>query len=201
MTPPDLHLTLALFGNLDITEILVIALFAVMIFGRNLPRVAAQAVTHVSRARRALQQVWRESGIGEEVREVQREIEASTRKLKDADPRRALDRSVRELDAEIRSTKQPELDPGTPDPDAARAEDSVLDGGSQEPEAERNRVPSWYPQTLQTPSSDDFDEEDGVPTGQGISPGGLMPPKAEPAPAPEAPEADDDPQTERPREA
>ena len=92
MTPPDLHLTLALFGNLDITEILVIALFAVMIFGRNLPRVAAQAVTHVSRARKALQQVWRESGIGEEVREVQREIEASTRKLKDADPRRALDR-------------------------------------------------------------------------------------------------------------
>ena len=102
---------------------------------------------------------------------------------------------MRELDTEIRSTKRPELDPGTPDPDAARAEGSVLDGGSLEPEAERSRVPAWYPQALQTPSSDDFDEEDGVPTGEGISPGGLMPPRVEPAPAPEDAEA------EPPREA
>lgn len=182
MTLTDLQPPLALFGNLDITEILVIALFAVMIFGRNLPRVAAQAVTHVSRARKALQQVWRESGIGEEVREVQREIEASTRKLKDVDPRRSLDRSVRELETEVRTPAKPDLDPGTPDPDAARAEGSVFEAGAEEPEAERSRVPAWYPQTLQPPSSDDFDEDDGVPSGEGISPGGLMPPKAEPGP-------------------
>jgi Sec-independent protein translocase protein TatA len=173
ITPP----VLALFGNLDISEVLVIALFAVMIFGRNLPRVAAQVVTQVARARKALQQVWRDSGIGEEIRQVQREIETSARKLKEVDPTRVAGDTMREIEAEVRRPAKTSIEESTEDPDAGRVDEGVEEdaGDADEPAAERNRVPSWYPQTLQPPSSEDFEESSGVPVGQGISPGGLAP--------------------------
>lgn len=178
MSAPTPSLPLALFGNLDLTEVLVIALFAVMIFGRNLPRVAAQAVAHVSRARKALQGVWRESGIGEEIRQVQREMEQSADVLRRADPRQAAGGLVRELEAEVARPAAAPQDGATEDSEAETAgHDSGAD--SEEPAGERGRVPSWYPKTLQPHGHGEPGEEPGLPTGPGISPGGLGAPVEE----------------------
>ena len=135
---------LALFGNLDITEILVIVVFAVMVFGRDLPKVAAQVLTQVTRARKALQEVWRESGIGDEIRQVQRDLEVEARKLRDADPRQLASKSMREIEAEVRDSKPLPKAPTPKEPDLAPTE---------EPMAERRRVPSWYPEALQEPDA------------------------------------------------
>lgn len=139
---------IALFGNLSFLEIIVIAGLAVMIFGRDLPRVAAQVVTHVQRARRSLQKVWRESGIGEEVRQVQREIERSSSKLGQLSPHQLARNAVRDIDAEVRKPG-----PGAPPAEkvaAPAAED--FDGADEapvvEPAAEASRRPPWYPETV-----------------------------------------------------
>ena len=144
---------IALIGNLDITELLVIALFSVMIFGRNLPRVAAQVVTHVTRARRALQKVWRESGIGDEIRDVQREIERNARHLRDADPRAAARQLTREIEAKVREPVSSNRDEATEDPDAGRVD---------EPRAELERRPDWYPENLHSPSTEGGGESQSV---------------------------------------
>jgi Sec-independent protein translocase protein TatA len=184
---------IAIFGNLDIGELLVIALFAVMIFGRNLPRVAAQAVTRVAQARRALQKVWRESGIGDEIRDVQREIDVSARRLRDADPRTAIRSATRDIDARIRKPATSNEDEGTSDPDASRGEELV-----DEPAAERERRPGWYPDNVEPPSLEDFEAEGGIPSGPGVSPGGIMPPtpRVEPDAAPEETEEEDPPKAD-----
>lgn len=140
---------IAIIGNLDILELMVIALFSVMIFGRNLPRVAAQVVTQVTRARRALQKVWRESGIGDEIRDVQREIERNALRLRDADPRAAARQLTQEIEAKVREPLSSNQDESTDDPDAARAD---------EPRAEQERRPDWYPQDLHSPSTEVVEE-------------------------------------------
>lgn len=77
----EADVTIAIFGNLDIGELLLIAAAAVIIFGRNLPRVAAQAIVNLQRARRHLQSIWRDSGIGAEMRDLQRKIERDVPRL------------------------------------------------------------------------------------------------------------------------
>ena len=70
-------MTLAFFTNINPTELVVIAIVAVLIFGRRLPEVAGRAAGHVQRARRALSDLKRESGLDEELRtarEAMREV-------------------------------------------------------------------------------------------------------------------------------
>ena len=66
----------ALIGNFDLTELLVIAVGALLIFGKRLPEVAMRAAAHFMRLRRAVTKMWREAGIEDELRRVRREIEA-----------------------------------------------------------------------------------------------------------------------------
>ena len=61
---------LALFGNLSFSEILMIAVVAVMVFGKRLPEVAGQTVRQVAKLRRNLDDLRRESGIDRELRDV-----------------------------------------------------------------------------------------------------------------------------------
>ncbi len=61
---------LALFGNLSFSEILLIAVVAVMVFGKRLPEVAGQTVRQVAKLRRNLDDLRRESGIDRELRDV-----------------------------------------------------------------------------------------------------------------------------------
>jgi len=59
---------LALIGNLSLLELVVIAVVAVLIFGRRLPEVAGQAAAQFMKAKRALTDLRRETGIDAELR-------------------------------------------------------------------------------------------------------------------------------------
>ncbi len=174
---------IAIIGNIELTELLIILMVAVMIFGRNLPRVAAQVVSNVAKARRALQKVWRESGIGDEIRDVQREIDISARRLRDADPRTAFRGASQEIEAAVQAPVTTNAEEATDDPDYGRAEaaaqaegeavggtegeaqgEADTDPPADEPEAERERRPPWYPDNLYPPSSPESEgetDEDG----------------------------------------
>ena len=139
---------IALIGDFHFTELLVIAAFAVMIFGRNLPKVAAQAFTNLQRARRSLGRVWRDTGIAEEMRRLQRELDETRRELE-----RKVERDVDRLDRESARAERAyarggsvRLEPAEPlvrkaegkpgeKPDAARG----VDGQAQGPSAEEER--------------------------------------------------------------
>ena len=65
---------MALIGNLNFIEIAIIVIAAVMIFGRNLPRVIAELLTHLSKTKNAMREMWQETGIENEMRKVQSEL-------------------------------------------------------------------------------------------------------------------------------
>lgn len=71
----------ALLFNLDLSEIAIILIGAILVFGRNLPQVAMRGAAQFVKLRRQLMQVWREAGFEEELRKAQRELEASVPKL------------------------------------------------------------------------------------------------------------------------
>ena len=72
---------LALIGNIAPFEVLVIAMLAVIIFGKRLPEVAGKAYAQFRRAREGLDRLRRESGIDREMREIERSVrEAEWRK-------------------------------------------------------------------------------------------------------------------------
>jgi Sec-independent protein translocase protein TatA len=65
----------AFIQNINPTELLLIAVVAILVFGRRLPEVAGQAASHVQRARRAFNDLRRETGIDDEIREARRTFE------------------------------------------------------------------------------------------------------------------------------
>ncbi len=116
---------IALIGNLDLTEVLVIALGAVMVFGRRLPQVLAKGVVQFQRVRRSVQQVWRETGISQEMRNLQQELnEVSPTKL---NPLSDVRQSVDELKVKVTKLDQVGLDDLEPPPAPPVAEASGLE--------------------------------------------------------------------------
>ena len=92
---------LALFANLSLPELFVIALAGIMVFGRNLPAIVVKAAAQFSKARRALNKVWRETGVQDEFRRMQREMREAEYEVRDA-ARRAVDAEIEaEEDAEL----------------------------------------------------------------------------------------------------
>jgi Sec-independent protein translocase protein TatA len=65
----------AIFEDIGMSEILVIGVFGVLLFGKRLPEVASQAGQQLVKFRRSLQQVKAESGMDQEVRKIQRTLE------------------------------------------------------------------------------------------------------------------------------
>jgi Sec-independent protein translocase protein TatA len=65
---------LAFIGNLSFLEMGMILVIAVLVFGRRLPEVAGQAAAQLHKARRALTDLRRESGIDEELRKARRTL-------------------------------------------------------------------------------------------------------------------------------
>jgi Sec-independent protein translocase protein TatA len=84
---------LALFANLSLPELFVIALAGIMVFGRNLPTMAVKAAAQFSKARRSLNKVWRETGVQDEFRRMQREMREAEYEVRDA-ARRAVDAEI-----------------------------------------------------------------------------------------------------------
>jgi Sec-independent protein translocase protein TatA len=65
---------LAFIGNLSFSETLLIAVVAVLIVGRRLPEVAAQAMVQLRKLRRMADDVRRETGIDRELRNVRQQF-------------------------------------------------------------------------------------------------------------------------------
>ena len=68
---------LAFIGNLSFLEMGMILVIAVLVFGRRLPEVAGQAAAQLHKARRALTDLRRESGIDEELRKARRTLSSA----------------------------------------------------------------------------------------------------------------------------
>ena len=67
----------AFIQNINPTELVLIAVVAILIFGRRLPEVAGQVAGRVQQARRAFNDLKRETGIDEELRQAKRTFDQS----------------------------------------------------------------------------------------------------------------------------
>jgi Sec-independent protein translocase protein TatA len=75
---------LLFINNVNPTELLLIAVVAVLVFGRKLPEVASQAAGHLAKAKRAISDLRRDSGLDEELRRARSAAQ-------ELDPRRVLE--------------------------------------------------------------------------------------------------------------
>ncbi|MCA8978673.1 MAG: hypothetical protein H6831_12105 [Planctomycetes bacterium] len=116
---------LALIFNAGWMELLLVAVISVMVFGRDLPHVAAKAFVHLQRLRRAVQQVWRETGISQEMRNLSRQLEENERKARaPLDQARRIQAELRERVERPRSASEP-ADAAAEDPGAAPAKPTI----------------------------------------------------------------------------
>jgi Sec-independent protein translocase protein TatA len=65
---------LAFIGNLGWSEILVILVIAVLIFGKDLPQAASKAYMQARKLRSAVDDLRRETGIERELRDIERNV-------------------------------------------------------------------------------------------------------------------------------
>jgi Sec-independent protein translocase protein TatA len=66
---------LAIITNLSPTEIMVVMIAAILIFGRRLPEVAAKGAVQLQKLRRGVNDFKRESGFDEEIRKARRLVD------------------------------------------------------------------------------------------------------------------------------
>lgn len=105
------------FLNLAPSELLVIAVVAILVWGRRLPEVAGQAAGVVQRMRRSLEDLRRETGIDRELQNARRAVdEAVPRGVRTLDVRREARKIVDEA-----TRPEPEPEPPAPpsEPDGA----------------------------------------------------------------------------------
>jgi Sec-independent protein translocase protein TatA len=94
--------------NLSPVEVAIIAIAAIVVFGRRLPQVAGQAAGAVQRLRRSLDDLRRETGIDREILEARRAVESAVpREVRSLDVRRL----AREAEAEIKAAATPAVEP------------------------------------------------------------------------------------------
>lgn len=105
------------FLNLGPSEIVVIAVVAILVWGRRLPEVAGQAAGVVQRMRRSLDDLRRDTGIDREIQNARRAVdEAVPRGVRTLDVRREARKLVEE------STRPaPAEAPPAPAPDEPQA--------------------------------------------------------------------------------
>ena len=70
---------LALFYNLSALELALVAILAVIVFGRRLPQVAMDGARQLYKLRRALSDMSREAGLDDEIRNIKRSVGGATR--------------------------------------------------------------------------------------------------------------------------
>jgi Sec-independent protein translocase protein TatA len=149
---------LAFLSNLHFTELVLIALVGIMVFGRNLPRIAVQIWTQLTKMRRSMNKVWRETGVQDEIRRMQREMREAEYEVRDA-ARRAMEAEEEAEAAEEGSEEQTfegaEHDEHYHDTDAGEemsAEEEELD----EPEGEAARRADPEPDPEPEPGPDPY---------------------------------------------
>jgi Sec-independent protein translocase protein TatA len=75
---------LSFIDNIGWSEMLLVALVSILVFGKRLPEVAGQAAHQVKKMRRALDDMRRESGIDQEIAEVERSLREIEREAQEA---------------------------------------------------------------------------------------------------------------------
>ncbi len=136
----------ALIDNLGFGEFTIVAIAALLVFGKRLPQVAGQAGAQIARLRRSLDTAWRESGVAKEIRSVQREFQdAVPRDLSVGDMARMssaeIQKSLRDVEAE--ATTVPRSLPGAA---AMRASE---DGAPTTPSTAGGEPPARAPEDAQ----------------------------------------------------
>jgi Sec-independent protein translocase protein TatA len=120
----------AFLENLSLTEIGIVIVVAVMVFGGKLPEAAGQAAAQLQKLRRTLTDLKRETGIDKELAEMKRNVEQAIPRL----PRivdvpgtieRRLEAVAREADTTATKTDAP--------PDAAEAQPASAEAAPPSP--------------------------------------------------------------------
>lgn len=144
-------------------ELALIAAGSVMIFGRNLPKVAAQGYTHFQRARKALQAVWRESGIGEEIRQVQQEMNRTAETLRKVSPHAIARDAMRDLEDDVRAPVAAASGPPPPSLPLGVPQEET---STSKPVVQRNEGVASSEETTEEPSEVSDALEDGNGTAE-----------------------------------
>ena len=138
---------LGLIGNLDFSEVVIVVVAAILIFGKRLPRIAGQACFYLARARRSIETLWHETGVAREIQSVQRELNstlpanlslgemarrASAEIQKQVDVSERFAREHTDFDAEaVPTTSAGPMTSAAPTPSASPAPPPALDPGKQ----------------------------------------------------------------------
>lgn len=117
----------AFIQNINPTELMLIAVVAVLVFGRRLPQVAGQTMAHVQKARRAFNDLRRETGIDDELRDARRTFEQASYEAK-RDP--AAPKIRPPQGGAVGRERVAEPDPAAPDVDEAQPSTGTPDDGS-----------------------------------------------------------------------
>lgn len=121
-----------LFG-ISPQELMVIAFVAVIVFGQRLPQVAGEAAATVQKIRRALNDLRRDSGIDQELRNARHEIEQNVVKpFREADVGGTIHREVRSVRTEVEAAQQTA---GAPDASPSAPPDNPVHPADQPDEA------------------------------------------------------------------
>ena len=129
----------ALIGNFDFTELLLIAVVALMAFGKNLPQVAMRGAVHLARARRALSDMWREAGLEDELRKVRRDVEREASVPRLQSPRQMAQNAGRRYMDDLRQQVEEEAASGPEDPGSSQP--PVLDAAASGSESRPDPYP------------------------------------------------------------
>lgn len=109
----------ALLDNLGTPEVILCAVAALLVFGRRLPEVAAQAGQTLSKFRKGLDSAIQESGVEKEIQKIKQALptDLSVRDVARAASRKVEDR-MRELSAEADKIEKEVIDSMSPPSDA-----------------------------------------------------------------------------------
>jgi Sec-independent protein translocase protein TatA len=122
---------LAFLDNIGGTEILIVMVVGLLVFGKRLPEVAGDAAKQLVKLRRSLDEAWRDTGMQQEIQNVKRDLEtAIPRDLSIGEMARLasaeMDKRIRANEDAALAEKKPEPTVGTStaaaSPDVALAE-------------------------------------------------------------------------------
>ena len=117
---------LAFFGNLAPSEVLVLAVIAVLVFGKRLPEVAGRGYTQLRRWRQSLDQLRRETGIDRELHNIKYQVDDAARRARIEDDLA----EARAREAETAQAVERRTEPMTSDEE----EEVEADASNTEPE-------------------------------------------------------------------
>lgn len=104
----------AFIDNLGGTELFIVFLAALLVFGKRLPQVAGDAARQMAKLRRSVDEAWRDTGMTQELQAVKRDLEtAIPRDLSIGDMARL---ASAEMEKRVHASEAETQDPAKPGP-------------------------------------------------------------------------------------